>query len=855
MKNSVIKRAFLRISILILAALALAVLPLCFTSARAENGAVALSPVEANPSAAYYCFDRPNSVFADAAGLVISDGDKIKTAVGTEVTEVATVSAQKAERRGDRIITLENGEIFMRYYGDDDTAAEDSKLDVRLSVTDFDTYGTLLYAVAEDHLVIAELGETSFIGEVKVFPLVSAEHAHINATAIALSHNAAGTVCYLAVDSAMFSAGKQDICTVDESGMLSIVLRQTDKTTALSVMDYSETLYALTPSGIKGYAYAGGGLKELYSAATPSPMLCFCAFDGFVYAFDSGYALHKLSADLTKDEALLASASSADGFFYMPTGGAVKNSTLYISDAVNGRVAAYGKDLKYIDGDFTNPVSVAADCFGSVYIAYDYNKVGIFSGDTERTVTVDGIIKQIAADADETLYILADTGLWLSESGKTAQKLIPAEYKAITLSVGREKLFALADDAIYSVDITADGGANAVRYCNAPEGAFSIAADIAGNIFTLSQTKITHISNSGGMESFSLTVNDEPYELGFTRGQILLSTIGNSFVGYGDAVIVDSYKHRVFTASGEALGVTLVDDNYNDNYTSIKDNSPTKTDGNRIIRKALRDVEIYDRPMGDPIGYTIAEGRNVIVPLYTLEDAREYALVMIDNLTTGELVSGYVYKGALSEPLPYAEPPASVCTVYTNATPVYKWPSRGAKKLSGGLSAVDRNTVFDMLDFVEAYRDDYDNLWYRVSVNDGYEGYILASNLSLNGYEPNFIRPAYNAEIKSYEGSTYAPTYAQDENGEYKALPAVLATGTKVEVVGVFDTSLPYTQVKYLDPDFGTLTCFVETKYIDYGGVNIVLIVAVIVIIITLILTAIIIWKQLSSKRKLQSVD
>lgn len=854
MKNTLVKSAFIRVFILFVTVAVLAALPLCRRAKAEDAPTAALSPVEANADAAYYYFDRPQSVFADAAGLVISDGDTVKTAVGADVATVADVAAKKTLRRGDRLITLENDGIYMRYYGDDETAAGDDKLAINLSVTDFDIDGTSLYAIAADKLVIAELGETSFVGEPKVVTLASSEHARINATAIALSHNSDGIICYVAVDSEMFSAGKQDVCTAASDGTLSVVLQQTDRISALSVMDYSETLYTLTPAGIKGYAYTGGGLKEKHRTATDSPMLCFCAFDGFVYAFDSGYALHKLSGDLTSDVTLLASASSANGFFYMPTGGAVKNSALYISDAVNGRIAVYGEALEYLNVKLTNPVSVAADCFGAVYVAYDYNKVGIFSGETERTVTVDGLIKQIAVDADGKLFVLASDGLWLSENGAAAQRLLDTQFKAITLSVGREKLYALGDDAVYLIDPNADGGIKAEKFRSAPADAFSLAVDISDNVFTLSRTRITRISD-GETTEFPLTQNDAPYTLGFTRGQILLSTVGNSFTDYGDIIVIDAYKHRVFTADGKALGVTLVDDDYNDNYLDIKSDAPSKADGKRIIRKALRDVELFDRPMGNPLGYTITKGRNVIVPLFTLDDAREYALVMIDNLATGELVTGYVYKGALSEPLPYAEPPAKVCTVYSNATPVYKWPSRGAKKLSGGFSAVERNTVFDMLDFVDSYRDDYDNLWYRVAINETYEGYILAANLSLNGYEPNFIRPAYNAEIISYNGSKFAPTYAKNENGEYTPLSATLPTGTKVEVVGTFDTSLPYTQIKYLDPDFGTLTCYVETVYIDYGGVNIVLIVAVVVIIITVILAALIIWRQVAAKNKMQSEE
>ena len=258
MKSSLVKSALLRVFILIIAIAAVAALPLCLRAKAEDAPVVALSPVEANADAAYYYFDRPQSVFADAAGLVISDGNAVKTAVGPEITKLADVAADKTLRRGDRLITLENGGVYMRYCGDDETAASDDKLQTDLVVTDFDLDGTTLYAVAEDKFITAELGETSFVGTPETATLVSTEHAHVNATAVALSHNADGLICYVAVDSEMFSAGKQDICTVAPDGTLAIVLQQTDRVSALSVMDYSETLYTLAPAGIKGYAYKIG---------------------------------------------------------------------------------------------------------------------------------------------------------------------------------------------------------------------------------------------------------------------------------------------------------------------------------------------------------------------------------------------------------------------------------------------------------------------------------------------------------------------------------------------------------------------------------------------------------------------
>ena len=144
--------------------------------------------------------------------------------------------------------------------------------------------------------------------------------------------------------------------------------------------------------------------------------------------------------------------------------------------------------------------------------------------------------------------------------------------------------------------------------------------------------------------------------------------------------------------------------------------------------------------------------------------------------------------------------------------------------------------------------DLYGYLWYRVLLDGDCDGYVLGTNISLNSYEPVFIRPAVNAEIISYKDSTFATGYAL-EDGKYVPI-AQLPTGTKVEVIGAYDSSSKYTQVKFLDPDLGTLTCYVETVYLQYNGVNIVLFVAILVIIITVILAAIIIARTMRSKRE-----
>ncbi|MCM1368554.1 MAG: hypothetical protein NC184_07085 [Roseburia sp.] len=819
------------------------------STAEAEASlTVELTPVEIAGSAVNYrYFDGARSVFADETGILVSDRTGISSVAkavpdGYVVTDNFSADADKAYRYGTYYVTLEDGVIFARNADGASEFASDP-------IADFDIENGMIYALSADKLYMLPLGENSFDeNEATVVELESYDYTDIKASAVAVMN---GSV-FAAVDSAVFSGNKQDICRINTtSGALTSLVMQSDNIYSLTALDGSEALYALTRNKITGYTASGGGLSARYTAPDSQTIDIF-AYHGCVYTLDALGALHELSAELARDNVLLASASDADGFFNMPTSAAVKNSTLYVADYINGRVAVYGKTYSRIDVD--SPVSVACDANGNVYAAYDSNKIRALSSDGATITVGNGVIKQIAVDADGRIFALADDGLYLSDNGRTANKISDTRYKAITLSVGREELYALDGAAVKKITVT-DGKAAEAAYCNTSADAFSIAADINGNIFALSVDGITRTARGSASptETYGLTVGGAAYRLGFSSGQILLSTVQNSYVGYGDIIIADTYKHRVFTTGGKAdvldiLDIDLIDENYAvPNVVGGK--SPTRTEtASGLIRVALTDIEVFSLPMETPSVYTIAKGRNVIVPQYDIADTREYALILIDNLETGKLIQGYVHKNALSAPLPYVEPPSKDGTVYNSATPVYMWPSPNANTVAG-YSAVERSTKFTVLDFVNAYRDDYGHLWYRISISGGYEGFILGANLSMMDYEPVFIRPAYNAEIISYEGSTSAPTYFLDD-GKYVELSVRLDTGTQVEIVGAFDSSERYTQVKYLDPELGTLTCYVETVYLKYNGVNIVLIVAVVVIIITIIIAAVVIWRVVHIKRR-----
>ncbi len=810
--------------------------------ARAESSASAvLTPVVDTASdIAYRYFDAPSYVHADSSGVYVTDKDAVitvaKTESGMDFSERDGISADKVKRFGDLYIALCDGAISS-YYGSDAPTVYSG-----INAVDFDIFGETVYAIGENSLASIPLTDSALsVSEATVVTLASSDYETVRATAIA----AHGENAYITLRSAS-SKSRQDIVKADTAtGRLNIVHRNIDDVMSVDIMDHSDVLYVLTRDRITGYDIASDSVRDKY-VSQDARMKSICAYDGFIYALDTLGAVYKISGDLQTYTPITASASSAVGFFDTPNGATVKNSALYVADTANNRVARYADKPSYVDGKFYEPVSVACDSRGVLYVAHDGNKVS--TGGT--TVAVDGFIKQIAVNADKRLFISADTGLWTTDDGE-AVKLSDAEYTAITLGVGRDDLYALSGSTVYkATDV--GGNLETAAYCEVPSGSFSIAVDFKGNVFALSRSSVSRIDMTGATPvttEFPLTLDGAPYSMGFTSGQILLSTVENAFVGYGDAVIVDTAKHRVFTADGSAsgLGIKLIDEEDYDVPDEIHDKTP-EFYGAGLIRTALYDVPVFSLPIETPELYVIEKGRNVIVPQYDLADTREYSFILIDDKINDKLIQGYVYKDALSAALPYEAPPADIATVYAAGTPIYKWPSPNSQTISGYSPADPDDGELKMLDFVQTYRDYRNNIWYRISVGDNYEGFIMQADIIIGEYEVSTIRPAYNAVIISYKHSTFAPAYIL-KDGKYSSIDIDLNTGTKVEVVGTFDTSEKYTKIKCLT-ERGTVTCYVETVYIEYNGVNIVLIVAIVVIIITVILAAIIICRIIYLKKK-----
>ncbi len=860
------------ITILLLAATALfaAFIGVPRATTAEEANTIALSPVKTEgDDVTYYCFDNPASVFADGEVKLVAGQNGIYSVYdnaenGEKEILLKNIPADKVYRHVDHestteyLIVLIDGQIYS--VGSDDAQ---NALNINDEVVDFCVSGETLYAITTTNLVSVPLLVDGIDGQnAKLVPLVSDRHSVVTAKRI----TAAVGKLYVSIK-AVFG-NKWDVCSAavsDTVCTLDTVLNQSNDVLSLT-SNQNGVIYTLTRSEVVGYtASVGGGLIRTYSA-DGSDFTDIYAFGESLYALDTLNALHIMSDKLTSDTVIAASASAAEGFFNIPFGMTAKKSTLYMADTGNNRIAVYENGgIRYIAREFRSPVSVAADNAGTLYVAYDDNKVGVFIGnsygdsDEIKVATTEfGKIRQIAVDIEKTLFILSDSGLWRVGRDYIPRRIGNTTYKAIALSIGKSNLYALNSDKIVWLD-KSSGEIKGSR--PAKPGAISIAADLNDTVFVLYNDRIESVTASDASTAYTLSLDDKTYTLGEKFGQIMLCFMEDGLDADNDehnyVIVLDTYRHRVLKANGTTLGARFVDYSYVS--PDIVESTAPVTAQNGIIRKARFDTPLFDYPIETKSNYTVLSGSYVIMPDYNAvapgynpDETPEFALVLIDDVQNNRLIQGYVYKDALTEPLKYSPPPSNVCTVTGElGTILYKWPSRNAKAVDGDFET-SKNTKFDMLDFVDAFQDGYGYYWYRLALDNGTECYVPAVNVSTIDYHQANILPDYNAEIIAYDGNNYAKTYTLDNNGKYiEVRDVTLRAGTQVEVVGSFDSSERYTKIKYLDEKtHKTVTCYVETVHVKFTGVNIVLLVAIVVIAITLILAIIIIARVYYAKKK-----
>lgn len=536
------------------------------------------------------------------------------------------------------------------------------------------------------------------------------------------------------------------------------------------------------------------------------------------------------------DSLVIASANDEDGFYARPSDVAARLGMLAVADTYNDRVTVMLKDGGKHTIALTHPRAVAIFNSGRIAAAHSQTKVSVFTASGERISERDydyhATVTDFAVDADDNLYAVAGGKLY---KGDETEPITEPEKVITAVSAFGGKVYAAAGNKIYTVT---ESGSNEEFSLDGEKTILSIANDEAGNFFIAAiesgTTKILKYTAEGA-ESSTVTVNDENLKNSKQVSLCVARATAGGF-NYGDLVICDGSSSRVFPVAGTEAGTDM-----REGETA----APDTFDNDKIIRPAKEQCRIYAAPNEREIKAVIPAGEPVIVAKYDIANRPAYSYVFFEDSTGQTYYTGYVFRSALGDYLPYVDPPAEKGVVFSTSATMYALPSVHAETVT----TLNRDDIVDLLPFADYERAG--RRWYHVRTEDGKEGYVSTSELSVRGYDPGGTRPQYNAEIKAYNDSPYAQVYTL-QGGEYTAEEgSVLQAGTRVEVVGRFDSSQKFTRIRYYDEKLGTRECFVETVYIDYNGISVVKIVAIIVGSLTLILLILLLLRLYMRRRKI----
>lgn len=806
------------------AALMTAVLSASFTAAAAGSDLITsrLMPADA---AAYYFIEEPVSLYADKYNLYVggkSDLYKFDLSGrnGTSVSRGAdaySVSGNLAFRLKDGVLYSEDGGSTVELASDTGGIAAD---------------GNTLYIFKNSGGIYSySVSENTVGGETEV--------SSLSVGAIA----AAGGKLYAAVK---INSSVSSVCRID-GGKTIEMDRQIWGVEKLSAD--GDVLCMLAAGSV--YKYENGG--RISAAATGVIDIAYS--DGVLYALTYSGAVLKYSDDLTSTKELIVSASASNGFFNSPQSAATRKDVIAVADTGNDRVAVIDDKVNYIDFPFSQPVSAAIDDYGQIYAAHKSGLIEVFSREGAHLYTFscgEHRIRDIKINSFDEIVVRADDGIYRMDDGNLVC-LYSEETQAAAFLPDSSELFVLVNGKVCSLS---DEGV-LTELLTAEAGASDIALDITRAVYAVaggSVYKYAYDAQTGAYTP-SASASPEGMSLSDSGVRITLSSIENAIISYGDILLADSYTSAVIRMDAEALGVKMIDDSA---VPPVDVGDATVASAIAAIYKITSEVEIYEFPRDMSPLYTLQPGVNVIVAADNIDGAAAYSYVVAEY-PVGDgygLVHGYVRKVRLkaSDALPYSPPVKSEANIQNAGAKYYKYPSLYAPVLSA-YSDVAKDTSVTLLDFAEAYRDCNNGRWYRISTPEG-EAFIPTYNVTVNSYSPSGIRPQYNAVIIGYGEKTSADAFVKDENGNYLLLnDNALPAGTRVEVVGAFDPSGEYTQIRHYDEAMGgTLDCYVLTVHIKYQGVNAVQIIAFVLICITVIAAIILfIWRYRVKHRQLNS--
>ena len=751
--------------------------------------------------ASYYFIEEPVSLFADDSNLYVGGSNALyRFGRGGKFVDKTDGGADGYAVSGERKFRLQNGVL----YYNEAQAAEN------VAGFAFDGNILYLYRTRQAGLYAYDVVDDGIDNERAVLP---------------------DTVCGVAAAAGRLYVGIK-------RGSTASVCEAADG--SLTELDgYLRGLTKLTADGDVLCALVGGDIVRYENgeriATAASDVLDIAYADGlFALTYDG--AVVRYADDLSGRTELTVSASAATGYFNSPQAAATRKDTVAVADTGNDRVALVGAETQYLQYAFSRPIAAGMDDRGNIYVAHKTNHIEIFSraGAHLDTIRCDGQrIRDLKIDSLDDVVLRTDDGIY-KLNGHALETLYTGRTQAVACQPDGSGLYVLQDGRVSRL---ADGALT--ETFAVAEGASDLAVDLQKTVYAVAGNTLYRYASPFGSYIRQLDVP----ELSGGSVRITLSSIDTALLDYGDIILTDTAASAVRRIAGSALGVVMLDET--DPPIDVNDKTPAEG-GEGVLYRATEAIDLYEYPRDMSPQYVLQAGAYLLIVAPLPDSAYSYAVAEYAD----KLVSGYVRKSRLqsAENLPYSDPIRNEAKIQNANSKIYKYPSLYAPVLTG-YDNVAKDTSISLLRFADAYRDCRNGRWYRVAV-DGGEGYIPATGLTINHYQPIFVRPQYNATIIEANGKAYADLFVGDGTPtllDGETLPA----GTRVEVVGAFDPSKEYTRIKYFNEDLGTLECSVLTVHLKYKGVSALQVVAAVLIILTVIAAIILfVWRYRVRKRR-----
>lgn len=577
-----------------------------------------------------------------------------------------------------------------------------------------------------------------------------------------------------------------------------------------------------------------------------------------IYALTNYSSVIAMASDFTDIGTVIASASDIDYFYNRPSSVSARFGNIIVSDRMNNRLAIINENgISYIKNkDIVRPVDAALDSENNIIALTSVSLLKLtLSGEViYKTEVIGGT--QLVVNSDDTVYVNIDGEvkkftLTASDNSSQNDNENADDQNNGTLSDGSSQSSREAGEIINAESIapcngylTYYDGENITengRIIFSSEGITSYAFDIEKRIFYI---------KDGALYRY----DGENTKLAEIDGKIIISGIKTSFIDYGDALIVNPDRHCVYRLTRNQIGSGNIEDIYKVPEFGAEADASVISDN--IIVYTVKNAKLFKTPAESEIITDVPKNTYLIIN-YEVKCPEQFLYVLYDDLSDEKLKGGYIYKSSLDIPLAYELPAVSVAKINADNRYIYKWPSVNSPTVKGIIKK--RNETISIIDFAITFTDEYaqrwfqdvrGKKWYRTKIDDTHEGFILAADVTTQFFSGDKM-PDTNASITDYAllyhyDSSLKKYVAIDETGMW------VAKGTRVRVETPFDSSQKYTKIIFYRDGYGTIDidCYVETKYIDYDGIDLLQFIAILIICATLLLAVILIIRHVKVNKK-----